>query len=126
SYCVFTAAPPRRCVINHSAVPRCRCSEGGAETIYISLCYLYHRRHLQPFYTSRTESCREASLHLERPDPATAGPRQVDKMVKRKSLDETDTECGKGIPFPIQTFLWRQTSAFLRPKLGKQYEASCV
>uniref|UniRef100_A0AAZ3PZM6 Unc-80 homolog (C. elegans) n=1 Tax=Oncorhynchus tshawytscha TaxID=74940 RepID=A0AAZ3PZM6_ONCTS len=47
-------------------------------------------------------------------------------MVKRKSLDETDTECGKGIPFPIQTFLWRQTSAFLRPKLGKQYEASCV
>uniref|UniRef100_A0AAY5KIG3 Unc-80 homolog (C. elegans) n=1 Tax=Esox lucius TaxID=8010 RepID=A0AAY5KIG3_ESOLU len=47
-------------------------------------------------------------------------------MVKRKSLDDTDTECGKGIPFPIQTFLWRQTSAFLRPKLGKQYEASCV
>ncbi|KAJ8003918.1 hypothetical protein DPEC_G00153380 [Dallia pectoralis] len=47
-------------------------------------------------------------------------------MVKRKSLDDTDPECGKGIPFPIQTFLWRQTSAFLRPKLGKQYEASCV
>ncbi|KAM6945754.1 LOW QUALITY PROTEIN: protein unc-80 homolog [Aplochiton taeniatus] len=47
-------------------------------------------------------------------------------MVKRKSLDDTDQECSKGIPFPIQTFLWRQTSAFLRPKLGKQYEASCV
>ncbi|KAG9349760.1 hypothetical protein JZ751_028208 [Albula glossodonta] len=47
-------------------------------------------------------------------------------MVKRKSLDDTDQECGRGIPFPIQTFLWRQTSAFLRPKLGKQYEASCV
>uniref|UniRef100_A0A4W6FFB1 Unc-80 homolog, NALCN channel complex subunit n=1 Tax=Lates calcarifer TaxID=8187 RepID=A0A4W6FFB1_LATCA len=47
-------------------------------------------------------------------------------MVKRKSLDENEPECGKGIPFPIQTFLWRQTSAFLRPKLGKQYEASCV
>uniref|UniRef100_A0A667WHN7 Unc-80 homolog, NALCN channel complex subunit n=1 Tax=Myripristis murdjan TaxID=586833 RepID=A0A667WHN7_9TELE len=47
-------------------------------------------------------------------------------MVKRKSLDDTEQECGKGIPFPIQTFLWRQTSAFLRPKLGKQYEASCV
>uniref|UniRef100_A0A3Q2ZNL7 Unc-80 homolog (C. elegans) n=1 Tax=Kryptolebias marmoratus TaxID=37003 RepID=A0A3Q2ZNL7_KRYMA len=46
-------------------------------------------------------------------------------MVKRKSLDENEPECGKGIPFPIQTFLWRQT-AFLRPKLGKQYEASCV
>ncbi|XP_034034498.1 protein unc-80 homolog isoform X14 [Thalassophryne amazonica] len=47
-------------------------------------------------------------------------------MVKRKSLDDNEQECGKGIPFPIQTFLWRQTSAFLRPKLGKQYEASCV
>ncbi|XP_016102315.1 protein unc-80 homolog [Sinocyclocheilus grahami] len=47
-------------------------------------------------------------------------------MVKRKSLDDSDQENCRGIPFPIQTFLWRQTSAFLRPKLGKQYEASCV
>uniref|UniRef100_A0A671LGV2 Protein unc-80 homolog n=1 Tax=Sinocyclocheilus anshuiensis TaxID=1608454 RepID=A0A671LGV2_9TELE len=47
-------------------------------------------------------------------------------MVKRKSLDDSDRENCRGIPFPIQTFLWRQTSAFLRPKLGKQYEASCV
>lgn len=31
------------------------------------------------------------------------------KMVRRKSLDENEPECGKGIPFPIQTFLWRQT-----------------
>ncbi|XP_048124538.1 protein unc-80 homolog isoform X5 [Alosa alosa] len=47
-------------------------------------------------------------------------------MVKRKSQDDTQPDYGRGIPFPIQTFLWRQTSAFLRPKLGKQYEASCV
>ncbi|XP_062907898.1 protein unc-80 homolog isoform X3 [Mobula hypostoma] len=47
-------------------------------------------------------------------------------MVKRKSSEDVDRECGRGIPLPIQTFLWRQTSAFLRPKLGKQYEASCV
>ncbi|XP_049335810.1 protein unc-80 homolog isoform X7 [Astyanax mexicanus] len=47
-------------------------------------------------------------------------------MVKRKSLDDSEQENSRGIPFPIQTFLWRQTSAFLRPKLGKQYEASCV
>uniref|UniRef100_A0A4W4F345 Cation channel complex component UNC80 N-terminal domain-containing protein n=1 Tax=Electrophorus electricus TaxID=8005 RepID=A0A4W4F345_ELEEL len=47
-------------------------------------------------------------------------------MVKRKSLDDSEQENCRGIPFPIQTFLWRQTSAFLRPKLGKQYEASCV
>ncbi|NXM46212.1 UNC80 protein, partial [Gymnorhina tibicen] len=47
-------------------------------------------------------------------------------MVKRKSSEGQEQESGRGIPLPIQTFLWRQTSAFLRPKLGKQYEASCV
>ncbi|XP_053220992.1 protein unc-80 homolog isoform X11 [Podarcis raffonei] len=47
-------------------------------------------------------------------------------MVKRKSSEGHDQESGRGVPLPIQTFLWRQTSAFLRPKLGKQYEASCV
>ncbi|KAI5108952.1 14-3-3 protein beta/alpha-A [Silurus meridionalis] len=31
-------------------------------------------------------------------------------MVKRKSLDDGDQESCGGIPFPIQTFLWRQTS----------------
>ncbi|KAG5214016.1 hypothetical protein JEQ12_009802 [Ovis aries] len=47
-------------------------------------------------------------------------------MVKRKSSEGQEQDSGRGIPLPIQTFLWRQTSAFLRPKLGKQYEASCV
>ncbi|XP_053326722.1 protein unc-80 homolog [Spea bombifrons] len=47
-------------------------------------------------------------------------------MVKRKSSEGPDQERHRGIPLPIQIFLWRQTSAFLRPKLGKQYEASCV
>lgn len=49
--------------------------------------------------------------------PAAAAAAQPDrtgqdapaKMVKRKSLDENEPDCGKGIPFPIQTFLWRQT-----------------
>uniref|UniRef100_A0A4X2K840 Unc-80 homolog, NALCN channel complex subunit n=1 Tax=Vombatus ursinus TaxID=29139 RepID=A0A4X2K840_VOMUR len=47
-------------------------------------------------------------------------------MVKRKSSEGQEQDSVRGIPLPIQTFLWRQTSAFLRPKLGKQYEASCV
>ncbi|XP_069471989.1 protein unc-80 homolog isoform X5 [Ambystoma mexicanum] len=48
-------------------------------------------------------------------------------MVKRKSSEGPEQERGgRGVPLPIQIFLWRQTSAFLRPKLGKQYEASCV
>ncbi|XP_067892393.1 protein unc-80 homolog [Heterodontus francisci] len=47
-------------------------------------------------------------------------------MVKRKSSEDAERQCSRGIPLAIQTFLWRQTSAFLRPKLGKQYEASCV
>ncbi|XP_006022347.1 protein unc-80 homolog [Alligator sinensis] len=47
-------------------------------------------------------------------------------MMKRKSSEGPEQESGRGVPLPIQTFLWRQTSAFLRPKLGKQYEASCV
>ncbi|XP_041433169.1 protein unc-80 homolog isoform X25 [Xenopus laevis] len=47
-------------------------------------------------------------------------------MVKRKSSEGQEQEGPRGIPLAIQIFLWRQTSAFLRPKLGKQYEASCV
>ncbi|MEE6491018.1 hypothetical protein FKM82_016071 [Ascaphus truei] len=47
-------------------------------------------------------------------------------MVKRKSSEGQEQDRHRGIPLPIQIFLWRQTSAFLRPKLGKQYEASCV
>lgn len=31
-----------------------------------------------------------------------------------------------GIPVPIQTFLWSQIAPFIRPKLGKHHEATCV
>lgn len=31
-----------------------------------------------------------------------------------------------GLPISVQTFLWRQISPFIRPKLGKLHEASCM
>jgi hypothetical protein len=31
-----------------------------------------------------------------------------------------------GVPVPVQTFLWRQIAPFVRPKLGKLHEASCM
>ncbi|CAH1781833.1 unnamed protein product [Owenia fusiformis] len=46
-------------------------------------------------------------------------------MGKRKNGEET-AEGDQTIPLPIQTFLWRQSSAFIRPKLGKMTEASCM
>ncbi|XP_035712762.1 protein unc-80 homolog isoform X4 [Folsomia candida] len=30
------------------------------------------------------------------------------------------------VPIPIQTFLWRQTCPFIRPRLGRLHEATCV
>lgn len=31
-----------------------------------------------------------------------------------------------GLPVSVQTFLWRQIAPFVRPKLGKLHEASCM
>ena len=31
-----------------------------------------------------------------------------------------------GLPVSVQTFLWRQIAPFIRPKLGKLHEASCM
>lgn len=43
--------------------------------------------------------------------------------------DKPDADDGLedlGIPVPIQTFLWGQIAPFIRPKLGKHHEATCV
>ncbi|XP_046741999.1 protein unc-80 homolog isoform X7 [Diprion similis] len=45
-------------------------------------------------------------------------------MEKRRSID--DSLHDQALPIPIQTFLWRQTSPFIRAKLGKLHEASCM
>lgn len=31
-----------------------------------------------------------------------------------------------GVPVQVQSFLWRQIAPFIRPKLGKLHEASCM
>ncbi|XP_059153938.1 protein unc-80 homolog isoform X2 [Physella acuta] len=47
-------------------------------------------------------------------------------MVKRKAQSGDDLDGDQSVPLPIQTFFWRQTSPFIRPKQGKLCEASCV
>ncbi|XP_074595949.1 unc80, NALCN channel complex subunit [Brevipalpus obovatus] len=42
-------------------------------------------------------------------------------MTKRRNQDNEEEI--ESIPLPIQTFLWRQTSPFIRPKFGKQQDA---
>ncbi|CAL8099332.1 unnamed protein product [Orchesella dallaii] len=46
-------------------------------------------------------------------------------VIQQDDLPESADEehC---IPIPIQTFLWRQTCPFIRPRLGKLHEATCV
>ncbi|XP_069694360.1 protein unc-80 homolog isoform X2 [Periplaneta americana] len=45
-------------------------------------------------------------------------------MERRNSLDDSYND--QALPIPIQIFLWRQVSPFIRPKLGKLHEASCM
>ncbi|XP_042207937.1 protein unc-80 homolog isoform X3 [Homarus americanus] len=47
-------------------------------------------------------------------------------MGKRKTIDEDWEREELAVPLPIQTFLWRQSSPFIRPKLGKLHEATCM
>ncbi|XP_059490383.1 protein unc-80 homolog isoform X4 [Neocloeon triangulifer] len=45
-------------------------------------------------------------------------------MDRRESVDDSLTD--QAVPIPIQIFLWRQTSPFIRPKLGKLHETTCL
>lgn len=45
------------------------------------------------------------------------------------SMGDTALEDGLqdlGVPVQVQIFLWRQIAPFIRPKLGKLHEASCM
>ncbi|XP_046453317.1 protein unc-80 homolog isoform X4 [Daphnia pulex] len=51
----------------------------------------------------------------------------MDSGTKQKKKNGADQPVSEDIvPLHIQTFLWRQTSSFLRPKIGKMHEASCI
>ncbi|XP_066993860.2 protein unc-80 homolog [Anabrus simplex] len=45
-------------------------------------------------------------------------------VERRSSLDDSYND--QALPIPIQIFLWRQLSPFMRPKLGKVHETSCM
>ncbi|XP_064455968.1 protein unc-80 homolog isoform X2 [Ornithodoros turicata] len=47
-------------------------------------------------------------------------------MPKRKLEDDQNEPDELSVPLPIQTFLWRQTSPFIRPKIGKSHDASAM
>ncbi|KAH8311397.1 hypothetical protein KR044_006087 [Drosophila immigrans] len=41
-------------------------------------------------------------------------------------IDQDDGLQDLGLPVSVQTFLWRQIAPFIRPRLGKLHEASCM
>lgn len=41
-------------------------------------------------------------------------------------IDQDDGMQDLGLPGNVQSFLWRQIAPFIRPKLGKLHEASCM
>lgn len=47
-------------------------------------------------------------------------------MPKRKLEEDQHEPDELSVPLPIQTFLWRQTSPFIRPKIGKAHDASAM
>ncbi|CAK1579375.1 unnamed protein product [Parnassius mnemosyne] len=44
--------------------------------------------------------------------------------MKESSDDDSSNE--EVVPIPVQIFLWRQTTPFVRPRLGKVHDASCM
>ncbi|EDW04590.1 GH23523 [Drosophila grimshawi] len=43
-----------------------------------------------------------------------------------KDNDDDENSVDLGLPVSVQTFLWRQIAPFIRPRLGKLHEASCM
>ncbi|KAJ8719024.1 hypothetical protein PYW07_016580 [Mythimna separata] len=41
-------------------------------------------------------------------------------------MSEEDPNSEEVVPIPVQIFLWRQTTPFVRPRLGKVHDAACM
>ncbi|RWS30612.1 protein unc-80-like protein [Leptotrombidium deliense] len=46
--------------------------------------------------------------------------------MPKRANDDDDEQENESVPLPIQTFLWRQTSPFIRPKFGKLQDATAM
>ncbi|KAH9639426.1 hypothetical protein HF086_002115 [Spodoptera exigua] len=46
--------------------------------------------------------------------------------MKSKDMSEEDPNSDEVVPIPVQIFLWRQTTPFVRPRLGKVHDAACM
>ncbi|XP_063893793.1 protein unc-80 homolog [Helicoverpa armigera] len=46
--------------------------------------------------------------------------------MKTKDMSEEDPNSEEVVPIPVQIFLWRQTTPFVRPRLGKVHDAACM
>lgn len=54
----------------------------------------------------------------------TIATEQTDETLAACQLDDGLQDLG--VPVSIQTFLWRQITPFIRPKLGKLHETTCM
>lgn len=46
--------------------------------------------------------------------------------MKVQNMTEDDPSTDELVPIPVQIFLWRQSSPFVRPRLGKVHDAACM
>ncbi|XP_073952386.1 unc80, NALCN channel complex subunit isoform X3 [Choristoneura fumiferana] len=46
--------------------------------------------------------------------------------MKVQNMNEDDPSTDEQVPIPVQIFLWRQSSPFVRPRLGKVHDAACM
>ncbi|KAI5631670.1 cation channel complex component UNC80 domain-containing protein [Phthorimaea operculella] len=46
--------------------------------------------------------------------------------MKVSALSDENPNSDEVVPIPVQIFLWRQTTPFVRPRLGKVHDAACM